>query len=411
MKNNQKLRHDNGGFSLVELIVVIAIMAVLASVAVIGVSVYVDKAGEAADKQLIMEIEDALVMGGYNSSEYAPGKVIGAVAIGATGADFAGSDEINQMMIDAFGENWKQELKLQSDSETLLNTDASKVWDDVKNAQQSGSDIYASVPNSSFYAKDNNSNQLTQDVDRVAAALGGVLNGMGASKVTTLWGEFSVPDDVNYQENPQLAANLTVFAAADSIIGADEQTLIDGWASNDPNKKGSYGENCNMVTPLVMNFAKCTALKNYYDNVYNGQDKDARKIIVGRAYENLMEAMEGLDGSGDGYVANFNAAIGAFESAVGTYWADWERDMAETDAKAFIASMSAVNSLENTYVSADKAGLLSGPNAFDKAGADDILNTMVNYANMGTLPDGDYIITLVIDENGVPTVSPALPRN
>ena len=52
---------NNKGFSLVELIVVIAIMAVLAAVAVVGVSIYIPKAQEAADKDLMNVLTDALV--------------------------------------------------------------------------------------------------------------------------------------------------------------------------------------------------------------------------------------------------------------------------------------------------------------------------------------------------------------
>ena len=51
---------NNKGFSLVELIVVIAIMAILAAVAVIGVSVYIPKAQEANDKELLNIMSDAL---------------------------------------------------------------------------------------------------------------------------------------------------------------------------------------------------------------------------------------------------------------------------------------------------------------------------------------------------------------
>ena len=51
---------NNKGFSLVELIVVIAIMAILAAVAVIGVSVYIPRAQEANDKELLNIMSDAL---------------------------------------------------------------------------------------------------------------------------------------------------------------------------------------------------------------------------------------------------------------------------------------------------------------------------------------------------------------
>ena len=51
---------NNKGFSLVELIVVIAIMAILAAVAVVGVSIYVPKAKQANDKQMVSDVEYAL---------------------------------------------------------------------------------------------------------------------------------------------------------------------------------------------------------------------------------------------------------------------------------------------------------------------------------------------------------------
>ena len=57
---------NNKGFSLVELIVVIAIMAILAAVAVIGVSVYIPKAQQASDKQLVSDIEYALILAYHN---------------------------------------------------------------------------------------------------------------------------------------------------------------------------------------------------------------------------------------------------------------------------------------------------------------------------------------------------------
>ena len=57
----QRVGKNNAGFSLVELIVVIAIMAVLAAVAVIGVSIYIPKAQEATDNELLNVLTDALV--------------------------------------------------------------------------------------------------------------------------------------------------------------------------------------------------------------------------------------------------------------------------------------------------------------------------------------------------------------
>ncbi len=51
-----RMKNKNAGFSLVELIVVIAIMAVLAGVAVAGYGVYTENANKAADEALLYEI-------------------------------------------------------------------------------------------------------------------------------------------------------------------------------------------------------------------------------------------------------------------------------------------------------------------------------------------------------------------
>lgn len=47
---------NNKGFSLMELIVVIAIMAILAAAAVVGYSVYIDRARDAADEQYLADV-------------------------------------------------------------------------------------------------------------------------------------------------------------------------------------------------------------------------------------------------------------------------------------------------------------------------------------------------------------------
>lgn len=64
----------NGGFTLVELIVVIAILAILAGVAVPVYSAYIDNANESADNQAIeavnTAISAALAMEGKNVKEH-----------------------------------------------------------------------------------------------------------------------------------------------------------------------------------------------------------------------------------------------------------------------------------------------------------------------------------------------------
>lgn len=51
--------HNHEGFTLVELIIVIAILAILSSVAVVGYSAYIKKANKAADDELLRQINQA----------------------------------------------------------------------------------------------------------------------------------------------------------------------------------------------------------------------------------------------------------------------------------------------------------------------------------------------------------------
>ena len=59
---NKLLKRSNGGFSLVELIVVIAIMAILVGVAVPVYTSYIEKANKAKDEQLLGEINSAFAV-------------------------------------------------------------------------------------------------------------------------------------------------------------------------------------------------------------------------------------------------------------------------------------------------------------------------------------------------------------
>ena len=58
--------HNHEGFTLVELIIVIAILAILSSVAVVGYSAYIKKANQQADRLLVKQVEEALMLGYYS---------------------------------------------------------------------------------------------------------------------------------------------------------------------------------------------------------------------------------------------------------------------------------------------------------------------------------------------------------
>lgn len=102
------------GFTLVELIVVIAILGILAGVGTVGYSGYIKKANMAADQQLVSDIEYALTLAGYGNT-FAAGES-GYITLSTDGivnkdqiADGSGLDEA---MKAAFGAGYKDSIKL-----------------------------------------------------------------------------------------------------------------------------------------------------------------------------------------------------------------------------------------------------------------------------------------------------------
>ena len=67
---------QTAGFTLVELIVVIAILGILAGVGTVGYSGYIKKANMAADQQLVSGIKNALELGNYSNPNGVQGMVV-----------------------------------------------------------------------------------------------------------------------------------------------------------------------------------------------------------------------------------------------------------------------------------------------------------------------------------------------
>ena len=97
-------RHHADGFTLVELIVVIAILAILAGIGVPAYSGYVEKANMIADQTLVSEVANALVLHYYSAETPAAGYVMLTQSGASADGDFA-----DAAMTAAFGENWDED--------------------------------------------------------------------------------------------------------------------------------------------------------------------------------------------------------------------------------------------------------------------------------------------------------------
>ena len=102
----------NKGFSLVELIVVIAIMAILVGVAVPVYSSYIEKAQKAADQQLVDEIKHAMEIA-YVADQFTGSATVVLTTNGASvsGDSSATNDWIADVINNAFGDASSLKLK------------------------------------------------------------------------------------------------------------------------------------------------------------------------------------------------------------------------------------------------------------------------------------------------------------
>ena len=370
--------HNHEGFTLVELIIVIAILAILSTGAIAGYSAYVEKANKTADEAMIAEIKNVLMMHYYSSTTPQAGYVI----IGQNTEDNDANSFADEAMKDAYGDNWKSTLVLKYGG-----------WEnklmDAINKQNNIGGFAGAVVNSSYMSS--STADLLGEVSDITSTALDFLDGYG-SNTTGLYNTLcnlyypNDPDKFNelcekYDISTKQGKNGWEFDGASSAELSNFLVLATAYdMSNQLDDLENYETSA--ATQLVLSFAGFNAYTKYKDDPE-----------VTKAYNEMLTAMGNATTPGE-----MKAAIATFGNQ---FEGDFNGDFMEsgqhaTDMSAFLGIMDALDAVSDGMDLSDPS--LFAPNGQIANQFDTYVSVSSMLEEIGTLPEGAIVV--IIDENG-----------
>lgn len=412
------MKNNNKGFSLVELIVVIAIMAILAAVAVVGVSVYIPKAQQASDKQLIADIEDILLYEGY-AGTFEEGES-GYVVLSKDGVVKIQGNGMIVALTNAYGAEYNKEIKLAYDK-----------WGNNGLLDGVSPALAFSVKNSS-YMTGGRKDDLLGDVEimtgmaknlvDVLASGSGVTEDMKLSDMFTKDGvcaidataaQYGITKDPSQtwedwaklsDENNRAYSNLLVLTAAD-----ESQKRVEAQNSNTSYEMTSAS---NMILEFSSFYAYAAK-----DETFSNTLDTYMKHLNG---DTIIEGLDPVTNAGTG-AAWYNALKAEAGSGYEEYISGQQDEL---DEAGFLSIMAGLGKPTEDQASAI-AGDISNANLFTSGVVNGMYNDYLDYVDAmsglysGEMNEADLdainledgqIAVLIIQKDGVTEIKTTLPN-
>ena len=284
--------HNHAGFTLVELIIVIAILAILSTGAIAGYSAYVERANKTADKALIAEIKNVLTMA-YYSGSLTEDVVITLSADGGV-ENVAEDSQLDKIMDDAYGTNWRNVLKLKYAG-----------WSE-------------SFQGSNFYDSPNGMVGLLGTVDGLTSALEAFLDRSDIDSMLGAGGSFNGFMDSMGATDAASKSDAAVFYVADVTSKLQPEALQNAANSIVANSTGTAedvleGMNQHLgssVASMAAMYALAEGYATFCDNNpnYDTTGNESPRQILDRVTANIQQNA----GNYSGTVAAFSELMGAF---------------------------------------------------------------------------------------------------
>lgn len=324
MNFKKMMKRGQEGFTLVELIVVIAILAILGGVAVPAYSGYVEKANKQADISLASEIKHALILAHY-AGTLEPGATV-VVYYGESDVKASEDDGADAAMVAAFGESYAESLRLKYNG-----------WSADLGVITNG-EMVEYVNNSAFNAESNNVENLLDSIQYITDELSGVLNSGVTIDENSGLGIYLTNAGINLSDSVA-ASNATTLYVADKIANATDLNDADAlasfttaWQSMDIGHFNTMYES-DAFSSNAAHYAQVLALATYVDNQTAGATN----------YVSLLGSDSGAQGKE--ILTNVNTVLESIAknnaTEAGAYMTS---DQSKSDAMAFLTYMNGITS-------------------------------------------------------------------